>query len=665
MDPNRKQSADQARQAYIRQRAERNGARNDLALAEFPDAIAGDADGLLPVSALSAPIKVKVPDWRINNPPPGLSDELVLEWRLPDDPVYSPLWSQQFTHPISEAFPLLQSIDPRYFNGREGTFQFRYGVRSWNSGQFDYSPDQPVTLDRTPPYGAEDPPAVVPIPPVVDTQLDADGGIWLSVPDFVEDKREFVKVAVVWSDTVPPADQPIVPDIVQLLALDNRVFIERALIERFASGDHYVAYELFDKAGNRSRPSRVQTVQVARGPLPVNLRSPVVPLASDGLIDLADARLGVTVEIPAFDAYHPDDDVIVRWGSALLTPKRVGEGFPPFPVVVPLSWAHLRDEYTNAPDTQSVPVTYLVRRGTTPFPLPAGDGITVDVNLAYPGPVNPDEPDPINGRLPPLVVTGDSGTPNHLTPADAGKNATASLTLYDPPGAGEVITVYWNGVPLADSRTLDGSETAGDPIEFNVLWSEIEAGQSGVVPVFYSISHADFVNEQRSKDTLVQVEAVPVELPAPTFPDLSDPGSGNLLLNCQSLRQRAADAAIGYRVAVPASAYLVAGESVELRWVLLEADQTTEVSGSELVATLTIPAGAETSGLPWFVQPYVDYILPAHTDTANGWGYAKVTYKLTVNNKEVESKFELKIVGLQDLDAPGQTCDLTAIPEIP
>lgn len=230
MDPNRKQSAEQARQAYIRQRAERNGGRNELALAEFPDVIDGDADGLLPVTALSAPIKVNVPDWRINNPPPDYSDELVLEWRLPGDPAYSRLWSQEFTHPISDAFPLQLSIDPRYFNGREGTFQFRYCVRSWNSNQFDYSPDQPVTLDRTPPYGSEDPLPVAPIPPVFDTLLDAEGGVWLSVPEFVEDKREFVMVAVVWSDTVPPADQPIEPDILQALALDNQVLDRKSVV---------------------------------------------------------------------------------------------------------------------------------------------------------------------------------------------------------------------------------------------------------------------------------------------------------------------------------------------------------------------------------------------------------------------------------------------------
>ena len=660
--------ARQVRERYIRQQRELNGHRSmQLPPVVVVDALNGDADGLLPITALTGNLAIKVADWRQTAPPPNVVDDLHLEWRPDGVNEYIKLSIESFTAPITEAFPLDRFIEQRHFTRSEGLFHFRYGVKGWNSGIIEYSQDQPITVDRTPPYGPDDPPAVDDPGPVNDTILDADAGVFVTVPDFVEDKKEFVTVALVWSDKVPPADQPIVPDVFHLLPADRKVLVPRALVERYPSGDHYVAYELFDKAGNRSRPSRVRTVAVARGLLPANLKPPVVPLADDGLIDLADARLGVTVEIPRFDQYIPDDDVVVKWGATKLTPKRIGEGDSPFPVKVVVSWEHLKGEYTapgSAPYEVTVPVTYEVLRGTTPFPLPSADGIEVDVNLAYPGPVNPGDPDPVNISLGPVVVTGDSNTPDHLTSADQNKDAVATVTLYNPTRPGEVITVYWNGVAVAATATLVGNEKPGETVPLAVLWSEVNAGGPGSVPVYYTVTHPDFINPQQSPEKLVQVDAVPIILAAATFPDISTVG-GFSLLNCESLRKRTSDGEIGYRVSVPASRYLVAGEKITLNWVLKEADQTTDVAGTELSTDLIIEPDADTNGIEWFVQPYSKHILPAQVDTINGWAYAHLVYTLTVNNKVVTSQFLNTVVGIQDLGEPSGTCDITSLPEIP
>lgn len=660
--------ARQVREHYIRQQRELNSYRSlQLQPVNVVDAISGDADGLLPISALTGNLAIKVADWRQTTPPPGVLEELQLEWRPDGASAYIVLSTEPFIAPISEAFPLDRFIEQRHFMRSEGLFHFRYGVKGWNSDQIEYSLDQPITVDRTPPYGRDDPPAIDDPGSVTDAVLDTDNGVFVTVPDFVEDKKDYVRIAIVWSDTVPPPDQPIVPDVLQLLPADRKVLVPRAMVERYLSGDHYVAYELFDKAGNRSRPSRVRTVAVARGLLPANLKSPVVPLASDGLIDLADAQLGVTVEIPGLDQYIPDDDVVVTWGATKLTPKRIGEGDNPFPVKVVVSWEHLKGEYTapvSAPYEVTVPVTYEVLRGTTPFPLPSADGIEVDVNLAYPGPVNPGDPDPVNISLDPVVVTGDSGIPNNLTDADQGKDATATVTLYNPPGADEVITVYWNGVAVAATVTLDGTESPGDQVQVTVLWSEVEVGGPGNVPVYYTITHPDFINPQQSRDTSVQVDAVPIVLAAATFPDISVVG-GISLLNCESLRKRISDGEVGYRVSVPASRYLVDGEKITLTWVLKEADQIADVPGTELINELTIDADAETNGIEWFVQPYSTHILPAQLETTNGWAYAHLIYTLTIDGKIVTSQFVNTIVGIQDLGNPGGTCNITSLPEIP
>jgi len=660
--------ARQVREHYIRQQRELNSYRSmQLPPVTVVDAIAGDADGLLPITALTGNLAIKVADWRQTTPPLGATEELQLEWRPDGASEYIVLSTEPFIAPIGEAFPLDRFIELKHFMRSEGLFHFRYGVKGWNSDQIEYSLDQPITVDRTPPYGPYDPPAIDDPGSVTDAVLDTDNGVFVTVPDFVEDKKDYVRIAIVWSDTVPPADQPIVPDVLQLLPVDRKVLVSRDLVKRYPSGDHYVAYELFDKAGNRSRPSRVRTVAVARGLLPANLKPPVVPLARDGLIDLLDARLGVTVEIPGLDQYIPDDDVVVTWGATKLTPKRIGEGDNPFPVKVVVSWEHLKGEYTapvSAPYEVTVPVTYEVLRGTTPFPLPSADGIEVDVNLAYPGPVNPDEPDPVNISLDPVVVTGDSGTPNNLTDADQGEDATATVTLYSPARAGEVITVYWNGVAVAETVTLDGTESPGDKVSVTVLWSEVEVGGPGNVPVYYTITHPDFFNPQQSRDTSVQVDAVPIVLAAATFPDISVVGSISLL-NCKSLRKRTSDDEVGYRVSVPASRYLIDGEEITLTWVLKEAGQTTDVTGTELSTKLTIGVGADTNGIEWFVQPYSQHILPAQLGTTNGWAYAHMIYELTIDKKTVTSQVVNTVVGIQDLGDPSGTCNITSLPEIP
>ncbi|WP_372438943.1 hypothetical protein, partial [Pandoraea sputorum] len=137
-------------------------------------------------------------------------------------------------------------------------------------------------------------------------------------------------------------------------------------------------------------------------------------------------HLGVTVEIADYSGHQPNDDIVVQWGVGELPAQRVGGGNP-FPVSVPVPWDHLDTEYTDHPLDQVTPVTYTILRGSAPFPLPAADAIEVDVNFAYTGPENPDEPDPVNPALDLVVVRGSSGAgqDNLLGPGDANQPPAA------------------------------------------------------------------------------------------------------------------------------------------------------------------------------------------------------------------------------------------------
>lgn len=667
MDEDQKLKSQRVRDDYLKRRAQRR-AQDGLGPVEVVDAIAGDADGLMPVAKLTSDIALKVPGWGADGPP-GAKEILRLEWRYETDADYVGLGEESITLPVTEPFPIARAIEHRHFDGREGRFDFRYGVKGWNDNVMIYSEAQPITLDRTPIYDQQDPPAVEDPGPVNDDVLNVAGGVVLTIPDFVEEKKEFVKVAVAWAFKPPPADQPIVPDLTVILPDDRKVLIERRIIEALPSGDHYVTYELFDKAGNRSRPARVRTVKVALGPLPEPLSSPFVPLApdiNDNLIDLEDAHVGVYVEVPRYDHHHSADQVVVTWGTGALQGVLVGGAQDPFPVEVPVDWTHLKTQYTQDPASQATPVTYKIVRGTTDFELDPAKAISVNVNLGYTGPDNPDEPNPVNPVLAPVLVKGDSGMDNHLDDTDNGKPATAFVTVYDPPLKGDVITLFWNGVAVADTVTLD-AEAAGDEVTISILWSEIQAGMSGDVPVYYTVSNPGFVNDQRSKNTVVTVDAVPIILAPATFPDIvdADPGSDEfLVLNCSSLRERSADQAIGFRVRIPASQYLVENESIELRWVMKKADLTTEVTGSELSATVSIPANAATDGMDWFVTPYDPHILLAYNEPGY-YAHAEVTYTLDIGGKTVTSQIKHEIVGIRDLDSNIGSCDLTVITPLP
>ena len=126
--------ARQVRERYIRQQRELKSQRTmQLVPVTVVDAFSGDADGLLPITALTGNLAIKVEDWRPLTPPPGFVEELHLEWRAGDSTAYSNLWSESFQTSTSIAFPLNRFIEQKHFIGREGLFHFRYGVKGWNS----------------------------------------------------------------------------------------------------------------------------------------------------------------------------------------------------------------------------------------------------------------------------------------------------------------------------------------------------------------------------------------------------------------------------------------------------------------------------------------------------------------------------------------------------
>nr|WP_180206632.1 hypothetical protein [Pseudomonas sp. SbOxS1]NYU06891.1 hypothetical protein [Pseudomonas sp. SbOxS1] len=469
-----------------------------LLKAVIVDAIPGDVDGLMPIEKIGTALKVLIPLWTDRTEFDGFPDKLVLEYYHSGLPDFIPLGPEEdidYTVPDGD-FPLPREIPLDIFRSFEGTLQFRYRVTSWNSDQRQ-APETPITIDRTGPIRPESPKAIDIVKPLItDKVLADDGGVKCVVPDFVENKKDFVKVAVGWMSTLPE-DESEFPDLVaffDLLPSTREILVPARFIINIGSNTHYVVYFLYDKAFNRSEMSLPRSVQVALGELPSALLPCTVPLAADGLIDRADAAFPTTVQIEQYTGWDRNDGLVIQWGTKLLARTSVGAHLP-FPLQIHMPWLHMREEYdfTSTTYVQAVDVDYSVYRGDYPTPSPGK--ISVNTNFAIAGPDNPD-PEPINPDLKLIVFESSEGSDKELTPDDFGKPATGHIALFDTPAPviGDALTLYYNGNAVSPPYVIKAGDGAGTVIPITIPWVVIEPYQvMDDLPMYYTLTRPGMV----------------------------------------------------------------------------------------------------------------------------------------------------------------------------
>jgi hypothetical protein len=634
----------------------------DLKIPTVVDAMAGDPDGLIHSSKIGAPLNVTIPLWD-DRPPSGvpLFNVLTLEVLLSSSPEWVRVGAPEDIPGPDDLpdtdFPLARVIPLEIFRDYEGTFQFRYRVKNWNGLTERDSPPVPVTIDRTGPVWVDPPHAVIDIvekPVITDAVLTRDKGVFCVIPDFVEAKRADVIVHVAWLDRVPSQSEDITDFIVrsQAMPADRKVLVPEAAVRRYGSKTQYAVALLVDKAGNRGELSLPATVQVALGTLPGALKPCSVPLAADGVIDRADAAFPTKVHIEEFTGHNDSDGIVVTWGAKELARTSVG-AHKPFPLAITVPWLHMAGEYNFDSDThlQSVEVDYKVLRGDYPFNSPGA--ISVDTDFAIPGPVNPD-PDPINRSLNIITFLSFSGSSKELTVADIGKDAKASIKLFDDPEDGDTLTLYYNGIAVASSGNpyvVDGTEDPNEVIDFVIPWDDIKLTPvMNDLPLHYTLTHADFANPQESDRTTIDVLVEVVDLPEPEFPASDFPGG---IANCNSLKLKAAGSTeYGIFVHIPASTFLKADVDVELEWQTYEYDGTTPIAGTDHKETRTVSPEQEKNGIDWYV-PYLKCLKPAYRPPISG-GKGTVKYTLDVRGTPVSSEPMSVIVAVFESDGgPG------------
>ncbi|MDH0648646.1 hypothetical protein N5D48_04640 [Pseudomonas sp. GD03858] len=141
------------------------------------------------------------------------------------------------------------------------------------------------------------------------------------------------------------------------------------------NGRQFLFYRLIDRAGNQGGMSYSLPLQLQLG-VPFDLPLPEVPLALDGLIDLADALSGdVTVEIRAIPELLPGDQLQAFWNGRPL-PVFVVESNTRWPASIRVSHEEIFKD--GASDAVPCVVHYIARHGGRPI---RSEEITFTVDL--------------------------------------------------------------------------------------------------------------------------------------------------------------------------------------------------------------------------------------------------------------------------------------------
>ncbi|APC14462.1 hypothetical protein BLL42_01450 [Pseudomonas frederiksbergensis] len=614
--------------------------------ATIVDAMPGDADGLMPIGKIDAAINVTIPLWS-DRPPIGFGqvNKLALEWLPESSSDYLPIGTAEDipdsdTLPDAD-FPLKKVIPLEIFKNYEGTFKFRYTVTNWNDGGSRLAPEVPVTIDRTGPIRPATPAPIEIVEPLItDAVLTRDGGVKCVVPDFIEDKKDFVKVAVGWMKDLPEdeADFPERVAFFDLLPSDRTILVPASFVTAIGSAIQYAVYFLFDKAGNRSEMSLPKSVQAALGELPSGLKACTVPLADDGLIDRADAAFPTKVHIEEYTGVDDDDGIVITWGKNNLARTSVG-AHRPFPLKIPVSWLHMAREYDFASTThvQPIDVDYTVFRGDYPTSSPGK--ISVNTDFAITGPVNPN-PEPISPTLELIRFESSSGSDKELTIADIGKPATGHIKLFTTPApvVGDTLTLYYNGKAVSSAPyVVTGNETPAQEIPMAIPWDDIKlVPVMDNLPLHYTLTHTGFANPQESRRTTINVMVEVVTLPEITVPAV--------VINCSHLREDGSGK-WGVYVRIPTSDYLKEGAQVVAVWNTYKVDKVTEIPTTYLVEELTVSKVQEQTGIDWFI-PYEKCLKPTYVPGVSNAGLGKVTYGINIRGQMVASDVKECLIGV-------------------
>lgn len=466
------------------------------ALATPVIALADAIDGLLTLEDLLQPITMSLSVWEEALP----GDTYQLQWNGAAIGAIKGIGTSEMPgDPLSLDVPAALLI--------EGAHLAQYLAKDSGGGLTNPSPAIPVIVDRTAPGG--DLLAALVFPAVTqDGMLTADeltalGNVLVAeVPGYT---------GIAWGDhirsfwgAVSGPEHTVIPEEVSM----NRVMLSfpRVFLESLGDVTDPVYYTVTDRAGNVSIHSLPKRFRLFLREVPEDFPAPLCAQADDSLIDDADARAAVLVEIPQFPDAQPGDKVMLYWGDTAMPEATLMAGDE---TQNPIFGINVRYPVIALPGDGLVSLRYEVRRSGELI----GSSLTleVNVNLQLPGPQDPDPETPENESLGLPVIRGTSDNPNNqdniIDEDDFLLEAKAIIPWRDEFIVSDVIRLYWGAQVTPVVFPIKSTDLNRD-LELIVPNQLIaNEGSGDLIKASYTVTHNGNPNTSRSPAQGVVVNA--------------------------------------------------------------------------------------------------------------------------------------------------------------
>lgn len=443
---------------------------------------------------------------------------------------------------------------------------------------------------------------------------------------------------------------------------DSTVAVAANKIRAFGDAKVLFTYAFRDRALNLSAPALYKEVSLTFGPLPTTLTKPEVPQALP-VLTMEKVREGVSVWIKKYLNHKGQDDIRLTWGSKTLELFSTGNNPPDeFEIPVKPDVLMLEDYGQATTGNKTTTVSYeVIRQGRIFGPESDDFQVNFATAIVWPDPwppvdwPNPIHPDLLEGE----VKSFDGLRTNTLTRADKDKTATFHFTWYDLVVNGHVLNFFWKGERIVEAETtFDDTQPGHAPglaYSVDVPWVYIQrGGNSQTVPVHYELSGALPGNELRSATTVVDVNAIAVEMPKGDFPTFASQPNPDYPA-CGALE---ADGAL--KVGIPdLTGVLNAGDTIRVKVTPMRGD---DLSAPEDPITAAIfekdfTLGQSESpliGFVFLVEPYATYIKPLYDENepTQRRGRIKVQYFYDDGTEVVPSEPHTAVTAFHRPNAP-------------
>ncbi|BAP44365.1 hypothetical protein PSCI_3663 [Pseudomonas sp. StFLB209] len=448
-----------------------------------------DNFGLIPVSALQAPLVVDFPVWAAAQP----GYQYAIIWNAAE------LGERKVIQESDQPGDTL-TLEVPVESLVEGVHQLQYLAFNPSSEVTNTSKIFTVVIDTTP---AGDPELSAILFPV-----EIQNGLTLAELAQLGGKLDgqvagytgMAKHDVIqtwWGDVLGPTATVTESD----MGLDRVVVtFDKAFLESIGEGEKAVKYVVFDRAGNPSIDSNSVPVLLKLREIPENFPAPIIDPQVLPLIDHNEARAGVKVDIPHYPGASAYDLIQLYWGEDNgLTPVQLTPGNENEPVVLSLKVPFEALEHTPV---GTVNVHYSVTRQGEP----EGRSLvsTADVFLTLP------VPEPMQA----LVIQGTSvenpnTIDNFIDEDDYELNGRAIVAWNDSFAVSDDLNLHWGDQVKLQWYQIRSSDVAAGinltlPIDNTLMKAQ---GTGAQIPVHFTLTRTNNPNPVKSPVQQVTVRS--------------------------------------------------------------------------------------------------------------------------------------------------------------